>query len=120
MPRDPAGGGGGRGGGVLHCFTADAATAAAAAALNLSCSIAGPITYPDANGLRVAIRAIPADRILLETDAPYLTPAPHRGSRNEPAHLPITAAAAAAARGVAVEELAAQTASNARRLFRLP
>lgn len=107
-------------GGVLHCFTADAATAAAACALNLSCSIAGPITYPDANGLRVAIRAIPADRILLETDAPYLTPAPHRGNRNEPAHLPITAAAAAAARGVAVEELAAQTASNARRLFRLP
>ena len=107
-------------GGVLHCFTADAATAAAACALNFFCSIAGPITYPDANGLRAAVRAIPADRLLLETDAPYLSPAPHRRSRNEPAHLPLTAAAVAAARGVPVEEIAAQTAANARRLFRLP
>ena len=107
-------------GGVLHCFTADAATAAAAAGLNFFCSIAGPITYPEANGLREAVRAIPADQLLLETDAPYLTPAPHRGNRNEPAHLPITAAAVAAARGVPVEELAAQTAANTRRLFRLP
>lgn len=107
-------------GGVLHCFTADAATAAAACTLNFFCSIAGPITYPDANGLRAAVRAIPADRLLLETDAPYLSPAPHRRSRNEPAHLPLTAAAVAAARGVPVEEIAAQTAANARRLFRLP
>lgn len=107
-------------GGVLHCFTGDAETVAAACALNFYCSIAGPITYPDANGLRAAVRLIPADRLLLETDAPYLTPAPFRGSRNEPAHLPLTAAAVAAARHVPVEEVAARTAANARRLFRLP
>lgn len=107
-------------GGVLHCFTGDAGTVAAACALNFSCSIAGPITYPEEGGLRAAVRAIPADRLLLETDAPYLTPAPHRGSRNEPAHLPLTAAAVAAARHVPVEEVAARTAANARRLFRLP
>ena len=104
-------------GGVLHCFTADAATACA---LNFSCSIAGPNTYPGANGLRAAVRAIPADRLLVETDAPYLSPAPHRRSRNEPAHLQLTVAAVAAARGVPVEEIAALTAANARRLFRLP
>lgn len=107
-------------GAVLHCFVGDAETAAAACGLNFFCSIAGPITYPDANGLRAAVRAIPADRLLLETDAPYLTPAPYRGRRNEPAHLPITAAAVAAARHVPVEEIAARTAANARRLFRLP
>ncbi len=120
MPGHPAGGGSGRGGGVLHCFTADPAAAAAAAALNFFCSIAGPITYPGANGLRAAVRIIPADRLLLETDAPYLTPAPHRRSRNEPAHLPLTAAAVAAARSVPIEEIAALTAANARRLFHLP
>ncbi len=107
-------------GGVLHCFTGNAATASAACRLNFYCSIAGPITYPGANGLRAAIRAIPADRLLLETDAPYLTPAPHRRSRNEPAHLPLTAAAVAAARSVPIEEIAALTAANACRLFHLP
>lgn len=107
-------------GGVLHCFTGDAGTVAAACALNFSCSIAGPITYPEEGGLRAAVRAIPADRLLLETDAPYLPPAPHRGNRNEPAYLPLTAAAVAASLGAPLDAIAAQTAANARRLFRLP
>jgi TatD DNase family protein len=74
-------------------------------------------TFPKSAELRDAARIIPADRLLLETDAPYLAPAPKRGKRNEPAFVQYTAQAVADARGIPVEELAAQTTANFERLF---
>jgi TatD DNase family protein len=81
--------------------------------------IAGPLTYPRSEGLRAALRALPRDRILLETDAPYLPPEGNRGARNEPALLPAVARRAAEERGIEPEELADLTRRNAAELFGL-
>lgn len=106
--------------GVLHSFSADEATAAEGLALGLHISFSGIVTYPKSAALRAVAGQIPAERLLLETDAPYLSPHPHRGHRpNEPARIVHTAACVAQARGVPVETLAAQTTANARALFRL-
>jgi TatD DNase family protein len=106
--------------GVMHSFTGDAATAAECLVLGLHISFSGMITFPKSAGLRDIARCIPADRILIETDAPYLSPHPHRGQRpNEPARIIHTARCLAEARGVALETFAAQTTDTARRLFRL-
>jgi TatD DNase family protein len=110
--------------GVLHAFSGDRALAEQCLALGLYVSLAGAVTYTNRkfDALRDAARAIPEDRLLIETDSPYLVPHPLRGreKRNEPAHLVLTAQCLAELRGVGLEQLAAQTTANARRLFRLP
>src|SRR5262249_40193706 len=82
-------------------------------------SVAGIVTFKNAEALRDAVRSVPGDRLLVETDAPYLAPVPHRGHRNEPAHVRIVAEAVAAIRGESFAAVAAATTANARRLFRL-
>jgi TatD DNase family protein len=103
--------------GVLHCFSGTAEDARAALDLGLFLSIAGPVSYPSARALREIARSIPSDRLLIETDAPWLPPQSKRGRRNEPAYVAETAAALALARGEPLEALAAATAANARALF---
>ncbi|HVC52898.1 MAG TPA: TatD family hydrolase [Stellaceae bacterium] len=103
--------------GVLHCFTGGRALAEAALALGFYISISGIVTFKNAEALREIVRDIPADRLLVETDAPYLAPVPHRGGRNEPAFVAATAAFVADLRGVAPDRLAAETTANFFRLF---
>jgi len=103
--------------GVMHSFTGDADTAAECLALGLYISFAGMVTFKNSQALRDVAVTIPAERILVETDSPYLSPQPLRGKRNEPANVVHTAACLAAARGQSVEEFAVQTTANARRLF---
>jgi TatD DNase family protein len=104
--------------GVMHSFTGAAETAAECVAMGLYVSFAGMVTYKKSDALRAVARTIPADRLLIETDAPYLSPHPMRGQRrNEPALVVHTAACLAEARGVPQEQLARETTANARRLF---
>jgi TatD DNase family protein len=105
--------------GVMHSFCGDAATLATCLELGLSISFAGMVTYKKNGELRRTAALVPADRLLVETDSPYLSPVPHRGKRNEPANVVLTAECLAEARGVSLDELAARTTENARRLFRL-
>ena len=81
--------------------------------------MAGIVTFKNAEALRDAVRTVPLDRLLVETDAPYLAPVPHRGRRNEPAHVRLVAEAVATVRGVPLATVAAATTANARRLFAL-
>jgi TatD DNase family protein len=101
---------------VLHCFSAPQRVADAAAR-GWYCSFAGNVTYPRSEALREAAAQVPAERILVETDAPFLSPQPLRGKRNQPANVVETAKLVAAARGVSYEELEATVAANARALF---
>ena len=103
--------------GVLHCFTGGRALAEAALALGFYISISGIVTFRNAEDLRAIVRDLPLDRLLVETDAPYLAPVPYRGKRNEPAYVAATAAAVAALKGIAPETLAAATTANFFRLF---
>ena len=103
--------------GVLHCFSGDAAMARECIALGFHLSVAGPVTYRKSEQLRAVAREIPAERLLIETDAPYLAPQPWRGKRNEPSYVVETARCLAEIRGMAVEELERLTEENARRLF---
>jgi TatD DNase family protein len=106
---------------VLHCFTASRALAETGLALGLYVSFSGVLTFKNAEGLREIAREIPADRILVETDAPFLAPVPHRSKRNEPSFVVETARVLAQVRGVDLEALAAATSANAARLFaRMP
>lgn len=106
-------------GGVFHCFAGDWAMAEAGLAMNFSISFAGPVTFNRNQELREIAARVPADRILVETDCPYLAPVPHRGKRNEPALVRHTAQTVADVRGVSLEELAALTTANARRVLRI-
>ena len=106
--------------GVMHSFTGTADTAAECVALGLYISFAGMVTFKKSDDLRSIAAGIPDDRILIETDSPYLSPHPMRKvRRNEPAHVVHTAACLAEVRGVTSEQFAAQTTANARRLFGL-
>ena len=107
-------------GGVLHCFSGTQAHADRALRLGFLLSFAGNLTYPAAVPLREVARTIPLDRLLVETDCPFLAPVPERGGRNEPALIAHTAAALAALRGLAPDELARQTSANFARFFKLP
>ena len=107
-------------GGILHCFSGDLAVARRGIDLGLLISLAGPVTYPSARRLAEVVRALPLDRLLVETDCPYLPPQPWRGQRNEPAYLPVTAARVAELQGVSPERVAAATTENAARLLALP
>jgi TatD DNase family protein len=107
-------------GGVIHCFTGDAAAARAWLDLGLQISVAGIITFKTAEPIREAVRLVPDDRLLVETDSPFLAPIPFRGKRNEPAHVRLVAAKVAEVRGQPLDRVAAFTSANTRRLFRLP
>jgi TatD DNase family protein len=103
--------------GVIHCFSGGVAEARRALDLGYYLSFAGPLTYPKATDLRAAAAFASEDRILVETDAPFLTPQPRRGEPNEPAFLVHTLAALAEVRGIAFDDAAALTMENGRRLF---
>ena len=101
----------------MHCFSGDLDHAKRSLDLGFYLSFAGNLTYPKAQGIRDAAAFAPADRILVETDAPFLAPIPHRGQRNEPALVTHTAAFLANLRGVSFEALAEQTTANFKTLF---
>jgi len=104
---------------VMHCFTEDWGTAQAALDLGYYISISGIVTFPKALELKDVAKRVPLDRLLIETDAPWLAPVPNRGKPNEPAFVADTAAHIAELRGISVERLAEATTANFRRLFRL-
>ncbi len=103
---------------VLHCFTGTPELAREAVRLGCYVSFSGILTFKKSEDLRAIAAALPEDRILVETDAPYLAPDPYRGKRNEPAYVPETANALAAARGISPEAAATLTTANFFRLFR--
>jgi TatD DNase family protein len=103
--------------GALHCFAGDWPTAKALIGMNFFISFAGPLTFSNADPLREVARRVPMDRLLIETDCPYLAPQPVRGRRNEPAFVRYVAEALAAIRGMTADEVAARTAGNATQLF---
>jgi TatD DNase family protein len=102
---------------VFHCFTGGPAEAERALALGTWLSYSGIVSFKTADDLRAAAALTPTDRLLVETDSPFLAPVPHRGKTNEPAFLPAVGAALAAARGEAVEAVAAATRANALTVF---
>lgn len=106
-------------GGVIHCFTGDAAAAHEFLALGFYISFSGIVTFKNAAALRAAAPIVPADRLLAETDAPFLAPEPYRGKRNEPAFVARTFETLARLRGCDPGAMAAQIAANARRIFRI-
>jgi len=112
----PAGGTEG-GPGVLHSYSAGPERLEEVLALGFSIGISGPVTFPKAERLRTVAAAVPLERLLVETDCPYLTPVPYRGRRNEPAYVRYVAEAVARARGIPTEAMAQATADNARYLF---
>jgi TatD DNase family protein len=106
--------------GVFHCFTETMAVAQAALAMGFHISFSGILTFRNADELRAVARAVPLDRCLIETDSPYLAPAPHRGKTNSPAYVPQVAARLAEIKGLAVDEVAVATRINFEHLFKLP
>jgi len=106
--------------GVIHCFTGGPERARAYLDLGFHISIAGVVTFRNAAELQEAARIVPLDRLMVETDCPYLAPIPFRGKRNEPAHVRLVAEKIAELKGVPLEEIAARTTENARRFFGLP
>ncbi len=106
-------------GGVIHCFTGDWVRAKAYLDLGLYLSVAGVVTFKTAEDLRDAVRKAPRDRLLIETDCPFLAPIPYRGKRNEPAYVAKTAEKVAELWGLSVDGVGEITTENARRLFRL-
>jgi len=107
-------------GGVIHCFTSDWTAARRYLDLGMSLSFSGVITFRNAEAVRDAAAKTPDDRLMVETDSPYLAPVPYRGKRNEPAYVAATAAALARLRGEPPDELAHRTTANARKALRLP
>ena len=112
-------GAGGLPGVVMHCFSGDAAFAERCVERGYYCSFAGNVTFPKAQPLRDAAAAVPLERLLLETDSPYLAPQPVRGQRCEPAHVMHTASVLAEVKGVSLDSLIDTTKANACALFRV-
>jgi TatD DNase family protein len=108
--------GGGQVTGVFHCFTGDAALARRALDVGFSLSFAGIVTFPKASALREAAAIVPDDRLLVETDSPFLAPVPYRGKRNEPAYVRHVIETLASLRGVTAAEIEAITTANFLRL----
>ena len=107
----------GEAGGVLHCFTEDWAMAAEAMEMGFYVSFSGIVTFRNAEALREVVRRMPAERLLIETDSPYLAPVPHRGKPNEPRHVRLVAEKVAEVREEPVEEVIRVTGENFERLF---
>jgi len=106
-------------GGVMHCFSGDVEIARRCLDLGLYISLAGPVTYKNARALPDVARFVPEDRLVVETDCPYLPPTPHRGKRNEPAYVALTAEHVARLRGADPEALGDRLTANAASLFRI-
>lgn len=106
--------------GVMHCFSGSSETAFRCLDLGYYISLAGPLTYKNAEDRRDIARRVPLDRLLLETDSPFLSPEPRRGQTNEPARVRLVAEALAGVKGMAVEEVIAATGRNAQTLFGIP
>ncbi len=104
---------------LMHCYSAGEEYVKRYMALNCYFSIAGPVTFKNGQDIRLSVSLIPLDRLVVETDAPYLTPHPHRGKRNEPAYVKLTAEKVAEVKGIGFDELARQTTETARRFFNL-
>jgi TatD DNase family protein len=109
----------GRARGVFHCFTETVDVARTALDLGFHISLSGIVTFKNADTLREVARMVPADRLLIETDSPYLAPVPYRGKTNSPAYVPCVAAAIANERGCTAEEVGWQTTRNFEALFRV-
>lgn len=105
--------------GVMHCFSGSAESAQQFIACNMMISLAGPVTFKNAKAPKQVAEAVDLNHLLIETDAPYLTPHPFRGKQNEPKHLPLIASAIAQIKGISLDEVAEQTTSNAKRIFNL-
>ena len=106
-------------GGVIHCFSGDRTMAKQCLDLGFAISVPGTVTFDKAEELQRVVEYVPLECLLVETDAPYLAPQPHRGKRNEPAYVAKTAAKIAELKGLSYEEVACRTAENARALFGL-
>ncbi len=106
--------------GIMHCFSGDVAVARRCLDLGLLISLAGPVTYPNARALPEVARFVPGDRLVIETDCPFLPPQGYRGKRNEPAYLSITAARVAELRGESFDKMAATMTANACALLGIP
>ncbi|TAJ76827.1 MAG: TatD family deoxyribonuclease [Gallionellaceae bacterium] len=106
-------------GGVLHCFTENLAVAQAAIEQGFYISFSGILTFKNATLIKEVAQKIPLDRMLIETDAPYLAPTPHRGKLNQPAYVKLVAQEIAKLRGISIEEVGLATSYNFRHLFRL-
>ncbi len=106
--------------GVIHCFSGDSNTAGGYLNMGFYLSLGAYIGYPASAGMHDVIRSIPGDRLLIETDCPFLSPQSYRGKRNEPAYLPFTVKALAEIRQESYEDIARVSTQNAQRLFRLP
>ena len=104
-------------GGLIHCFSSSAAFAEEAVALGFYISVSGIITFKKADELRAAVAGVPLDRLLVETDAPYLAPLPHRGKPNEPAYTRLTAEKLAEIKGISFDDVARATTDNFFKLF---
>lgn len=103
--------------GIVHCFSGDAAMAKKCLDMGFYISVPGPVTYPKSKNLLEVVRQVPLERMLVETDAPYLTPQPHRGKRNEPAYVVHTAKRIADIKGLTLTQVGAATSQNARAVF---
>lgn len=106
-------------GGIMHCFSGSWETAKACLDMNFHISFGGPVTFKNAVQPKEVLARVPLDRLLIETDAPYLTPHPYRGKRNETGYVKLVAEAAAEIKGIPVEELARHTTDNAKKLLQL-
>ncbi len=104
-------------GGVIHCFTEDEAFATAAMDLGFYISISGIVTFRQATELKEVVKKLPLDRLLIETDSPYLAPVPHRGNENQPAYVVEVAAYIAQLKGISIQQVAEETTNNFRELF---
>ncbi|WP_209125713.1 TatD family hydrolase [Alkalihalobacillus sp. BA299] len=106
-------------GGIMHCFSGSLEIAKACLAMNFHISFGGPVTFKNAKKPKEVATEVPLDRLLIETDCPYLAPHPYRGKRNEPAYVKLVAEQIAELKGMTVEELAKQTTENANKLFNI-
>ncbi|TLS35100.1 TatD family hydrolase [Pseudalkalibacillus caeni] len=104
-------------GGIMHCFSGDVEIARECIDMNFYISLGGPVTFKNAKEPKVVAEAVPIERLLVETDCPFLAPHPYRGKRNEPAYVKLVAEKIAELKGVSYEELAQKTSDNAFRLF---
>lgn len=104
-------------GGIMHCFTGSLEVAKECMEMNFYISFGGPVTFKNAKKPKEVVKEIPLDRLLIETDCPYLTPHPYRGKRNEPSYVRFVAEEIAGLRGMTLEEVAEKTTANAKKLF---
>lgn len=107
-------------GGIMHCFSGSVETAKECIAMNFLISLGGPVTFKNAKKPKEVASEVPLEKLLIETDCPYLAPHPYRGKRNEPAYVKLVAEQIAELKGISYEEVARQTSLNAKKLFQIP